>query len=316
LALDLSKLRQEVGQSGPDFTKPSAGGGDFDPPAIGPTRMRLVGYVETGVHTVNRGGQKKTQPRVELTFELSGPKHEPKKLDDGRVIPFRVKVKEMLSTSERANLVKLFNLMNLDGNAKNFLDMLVDKGWRGTISHYKFKTPQGQERVIPQLRGKGTGFQIFPVEFEDPETGELRRADPAPAVSEPMVFLWDYADVSQWDSLNDFVKDTIRKAENFVGSPIYLALAEAGRTDEYAVSERGTAQDAAEEEAEAAEVPTEDKSEALKAALAEVEKQFGKGATKAAPATAKATKPAGGTKATAKPKTAPAADNDDPLAGV
>src|SRR5690606_31873471 len=68
----LSKVRQEVGNTGPDLTKPQTGGGggDYVPPAEGATRLRLTGYVETGIHTKRQGGQSKTKPRVELMFEL------------------------------------------------------------------------------------------------------------------------------------------------------------------------------------------------------------------------------------------------------
>jgi hypothetical protein len=254
----LSKVRQEVGNTGPDLTKPqSGGGGDYAPPDAGPTRLRLVGYIETGIHTNRRGGIAKTKPRVELVFELSGPKHPAKELDDGRKIPHRVRVKEVLSTHEKANLIKLFNLMNVDGDARNFLDLMLEKAWRGTISHYEFNTQSGQKRTIAQLRGKGQGYQIFPVSFEDPESGELRTVSVPPALSEPQVFLWEYATTEQWDSLDKFVKETIKKAENFVGSPIYQALIEAGR-------EADTVPEAAdsEQQAEPDSDDTEDTSEA------------------------------------------------------
>lgn len=293
MALDLSKVRQEVGQTGADLTKPQQGGGDYVPPAEGPTRLRLVGYVETGVHTEGVGPARKTKPRVELTFELSGPKHEAKKLDDGTKIPQRITIREALSTHEKANLIKLFTAMNTDGKAKNFVDMLMEKAWRGTVSHGTSKAG----KVFANLRPKGGGFQISATEFEDPETGELRKVSVPPAISEPSLFLWDYADLDQWDSLRDFQKDKIRKAENFEGSAIYLALAEAGRTDEYALSERG-AKEAAEAEPPAEEEEADDPPPPP---------------PKKAPAKAAAS-PAKGSKAPAKGKVA--TDDSDPLAGL
>lgn len=293
----LSKLRQEAATTAPDLTKPQQGGGTSEPPAIGPTRLRLVSYVETGVHTKISGGQPKTKPRVELGIELSGPKHEPKKLDDGRIIPHRIKIKEVLSTHEKANLIKLFNLMNTDGDAKNFLDLMMEKAWRGMVSHYEF-TANGQKRVIGQLRGKGQGYQIFPVSFEDPESGELRTVSVPPAVSEPMVFLWDYADTEQWDSLDKYTKETIKKAENFMGSPIYNALVEAGREAE-------TVPAALDADAAPADEPeAEDEAPPPAPAPAPAKKTTAKApaAPKAAPKAAAKAKP-------------PAADTD-PLAGL
>lgn len=304
----LSKVRQELGTTGPDLTKPQQGGsgGDYAPPDVGPTRLRLVGYVETGIHTKVSAGIKKTKPRFEALFELSGPKHPPKKLDDGRLIPHRVRVKEVLSTHEKANAIKLFNLLNVDGDAKNFVDLMMVKAWRGTVSHYTFKGTGGKDRTIAQLRGKGQGYQIFPTTFEDPETGETRSVAVEPAISEPMVFLWDYADTEQWDSLDKFTKETIKKAENFVGSPIYTALIEAGR-------EADTVP-AADEETEQAEAAEPDEAQAEEAAPP---------APSPAPAPAPApAKPAA--KAPAKPKAAakapaqanPAAGSADPLQGL
>lgn len=305
----LSKVRQEVGNTGPDLTKPqSGGGGDYTPPDVGPTRLRLVGYVETGIHTKVRAGIPKTKPQVELMFELSGPKHEPKKLEDGRVIPHRIRVKEVLSTHEKANLIKLFNLMNVDGDAKNFLDLMMVKAWRGMVSHYKFKTAGGQDRTIAQLRGKGQGYQIAPTTFEDPESGETRSISVAPALSEPMVFLWDYADVEQWDSLDKYTKETIKEAENFVSSPIYQALIEAGREADTVPDKGGDAEQA---EAEAEE-PETTADEAVSPLVQQAEPRKQAAAQRTA---AKApSKPAAARKPAAKAKPAP--KNEDPLAGL
>lgn len=297
----LSKVRQEVGNTAPDLTKPqTGGGGDYAPPAVGPTRLRLVGYVETGVHSRGVGAQRKTKPRVELVFELSGPKHEPKALEDGRKIPHRIRVKETLSTHEKANLIKLFALMNTDGDARNFLDLMMEKAWRGTVSHYEFTGSNGQKRTIAQLRGKGQSYQIFPVTFEDPESGELRTVSVPPAISEPQVFLWDYATLEQWDSLDKFVKETIKKAENFVGSPIHEALVEAGREDE-------TVPDAGESDPKGDAEEAEEEAKPAAASLTEPAPAK-ETPTKATSKPAKATKPAA--------KASPKADESDPLAGV
>jgi hypothetical protein len=321
LAIDLSKLRQEVDATGSDLTKPSSGGGDFAPPAEGPTRLRLVSYIETGVHKTMFKGAPKVKPRSELTFELSGPKHEPRKLDDGTLIPFRITVKEVVGTTARNGYIKLFNLLNTEGKAKNFLGLLIDGAWRGNVSHYKFKSHDGSDRVVAQLKKDGA-YQISPVSFEDPESGELRTVSVPPAITEPRVFLWDYPDLEQWDSLyidgtrddgtsKNYIQEKIKSAENFVGSPIYNLLIESGRADE-----AEPIQGAADEDEEGDEKPAAQSLETAAPAPAP------------APAKPAAAKPAAAAKApakpaapkakpvAAKPAAKPAAPEGDPLQGL
>lgn len=298
MAFDLKKKREEVAQTGADLTKPQSGGGDFTPPAEGVTRLRMVGYVETGVHT--SGGQyPKTKPRAEIMFELSGPKHEPKKLDDGTVIPFRVTVKEIVGTHAKNGYIKLFNLLNVDGDARNYLDLLLDKAWRGEVSYWKFKKGD-KEVAIAQLK-KGGVYNIKPVVYQDEETGETRQVAVPPALSPLRVFLWDDGDLDQWDTLLEYQKNKIRESEEFVGSPIYNALVEAKRDSELAVVKR--------DGDEPAEEPDEDApAEAPAPAPAPAPKPAAKAPAKA-PAAVKA--PA---KAATKPKAA--APAGDPLQGL
>lgn len=319
MAIDLKKIRGEVAATAPDLTKPSAGGDFADRiPAEGPTRLRLVSYIETGIHTTKWQGAPKRKPRAEIGFELSGPKHEPRKLDDGTVIPYRIAIKETIGTTPRNGYMKLFNILNagFGGGAKNFVDMLMEGAWRGTVSHYKFKGNDGQERVIAQLKSKEAGIQIAATEFSDPETGELRKVSVAPAVSELRLFLWDYPDLEQWDSLKiegtrddgsskNFIQDKIRAAENFVGSPIYNLLIESGRKDE-AIPLKA---DAAEEEDETG-APAGD----AKPAGASLDEGVAPETPAAKPATKAAAKPKAAPKQAAKAQTG--ADNSDPLAGV
>jgi hypothetical protein len=302
MALDLSKIREEADQTGKDLTKPSTGGGDYAPPAEGPTRLRLTGYVEYGVHTTQYQGNPKVKPRSELTFELSGPKHEPRTTDDGTKIPQRVSIKEVVGTHAKNGYIKLFNILNHDGTAKNFLGLLMEKAWRGTITHRKFTGRDGKERVAANLKKDGA-YQIFPVTFEDPESGETRTVSVPPAVGQLRVFLWESPDLDQWDSLLDYQKDLIRSADNFTGSPIYNLLIESGREGELAMSKQdGEQAEAAEDEGDEAG----DKPQALSEPVAEKAPAKAPAAPKAAP------------KAPAKPKAAPAAAKgaSDPLAGL
>lgn len=306
-----------------DLTNPTSGGGggDYVPPAEGPTRTRLVGYIETGIHTTTSTHGEKTKPRVQLIFELSGPKHEPKVLEDGTKIAQKITVKEIKGTHVKNGYIKLFNQLNYNGTAKSYLDLLLEGGgWRATVSHYKFKKGD-KEVVIAQLKNNGA-YTFASPEFEDPETGDLRKVAIPPALSDLRLFRWDKPTLAQWDSI--FVKGDrnpwqtlIRQAENFEGSPIQQLLIEAGRNDEarpLAANETaGTAEEGDEGEEGVAETQQEAKPEPAK----EAPKAAAKPAAKAAPAKApaKAPKTAQETrKPAAKGKVA--TDDSDPLAGV
>lgn len=245
MALDLTKiqaLQQQVADTGTDLNNASSGGGDYVPPAEGAVRVRLVGYVELGVHTTSYKGAAKTKPRCELTFELSGPKHEPKILDDGRKVPHLIRITETIGTHEKNGYIKLFKLLNTDGQAKTFVDLL-GKAWLANITHRKFKRTDGSDGVVANLRPEGGAYTFRPTTYEDPETNEARTVKVAPALTPLRLFLWDYADTDQWDSIfvdgtfddgttKNKVQEKIKSAENFVGSPIYNVLIEAGRSDE------------------------------------------------------------------------------------
>jgi hypothetical protein len=315
MAIDLKKIRADVAEQAPDLTNPNAGGGgDFAPPAEGLTRTRLVGYVEVGVHTTKSIHGAKTKPRSWQFFELSGPKHEPKVLDNGDKLPFRIRTKEIVGTHVKNGYIKLFNQLNHDGTAKNFVDLLMDYAWLAKVSHYKFKRADGKEGVVAQLKTNQV-YSFSPVTFEDPATGDMRTVAVPPALSAPMLFLWDSPDLDQWDSIKidgarddgsskNYIQDEIRKAENFVGSPIYQLLIESGRKDE-AIP---LAADAPQDEDAPAPPGGEDKPEA--SSLTEpAAKPVAKPAAKKAPAKAVAApKP--------EPEPLPPVDDSDPLAGV
>lgn len=323
----LEQLRKELAATGPDLTKQSTGGGDYAPPAIGVTRLRFVEYIELGVHTTKFKGANKTKPRAQFGFELSGPKHQPKVLDDGRVIPIIIRFKEVIGNTPKNGYAKLFKVMSKDTpNAKNFLD-LIGQPYRGKVSHYVFKRQDGSEGTIAQLKKDGA-YQIASTYFEDQESSELRQVKVDEAITDPKVFLWDYAEVEDFDALfidgiyydggsKNKLQDTIRSAENFVGSPIYDALTAAGRYAELAVAPKQQAaeedEDDGDDQPPVQEAPTKAQKAPAEPAAAKVEAPVAP-TEKTAPVPAKAAaKPA------AKAKPAPAAvedDQADPLQGL
>jgi len=245
MAFDISKIKAlaaEAAKTGPDLNKQTAGG-DFKPPAAGQTRLRFTSYIETGVHTT-RSAQwgDKTKGRAHFTFELSGPKHPPKKLEDGRLIPETISFKLATGQHKKNDYSKLFKIMAADyPGVKNFAQLLGE-AFRGEVVHRSYKKRDGSDGVAAELKNEA-GFTIKGVSYEDPETGEARKVKVDEPISPIRVFLWDYADLDQWDSIfidgtfddgntKNKLQEEIKVAENLGGSAIEEALTEAGREAE------------------------------------------------------------------------------------
>lgn len=254
MAIDFKKLGAEVAKTGVDMTKATQGGGDYEPPAAGPVRLRFVAYVELGKQKTKSMGKDVVKERVQLVFELSGPKHPPRELEDGTKVPHRVTITENLSLNEKANFYKLFQRLNYAGKATHIVQLLGN-AYKATILHRTYKGRDGQDRIAVELKGDA-GYTIEAPRFEkvDPETqeptGEFAVLKVDPPISELRCFLWAHADKEQWDSLfiegayeerkddkgnvtaparsKNVFQDTIKRAENFKGSPIYTILAAAG----------------------------------------------------------------------------------------
>jgi hypothetical protein len=247
MALDLNRineLAEEQAAQGQDLNKPQSGGGDYVPPAAGQTRLRFVKYVETGVHsTKGMNNTVKTKPRADIVFELSGPKHPPKVLDDGRKIPHLIVINEVVGGHMKNNYIKLFKAMAAAyPGAKNYAQLL-GKEFLGTVYHREWKRADGSVGVSAELKAKDSGFSIRSTQYEDPESTEIRRIKVDQALTPFALFLWDRPDLDQWDSIyvpgeyddgntKNKVQEKIKAAENFTGSPIYDVLVEAGRADE------------------------------------------------------------------------------------
>lgn len=245
MALNLNKQREAAAQATTNFNETRAGGGDYQPPEAGAARARLIGYIETGVHSSTFKGAKKTKPRAQLLFELSGPKHQPKDGEGDKKIPHRITIYETVGNHEKNGIVKLFKLLKQETGceeANNFVDLLIDKAWRCTVVHVT-KEVDGAKKTRAYLREKDSGYTFKPTAYDDEESGERKQVKVAEAISEPRLFLWNAPDLDQWDSLfidgtnddgsskNRF-QEEIKKAENFVGSPIHTLLIEAGREAE------------------------------------------------------------------------------------
>jgi hypothetical protein len=247
----LQRAIEEAAATGPDMTQAKAGGGDFTPPAAGPVRLRLVSYIELGVHEEEWEGKKRDREKVALQFELSGPKHPPREFE-GRKIPDVITITMSMSLSEKAAFFKLFARLNHTGQYKHFAQLL-GKPFLGTIFHNE--KGEGEKKKTYANLKNADGYTIRPPFVEDFDTGESRPV----AVDEPLTalkcFIWNAGAglKEMWDSLfidgrhddkkddtgkviqegksKNYWQNTIRSAKNFAGSPVAELLFAGGEPD-------------------------------------------------------------------------------------
>lgn len=227
------------------------GGGPRRIPEAGLVRLRFITYIELGKHEDTFKGEVKRKDKVTLQFELSGPKHAPTVMDDGRVMPMIITINENLSLNEKANFFKLFKRMNHTGKHKLFAEML-GKEFLGEVVLVK-KGEGAEAKTYANLRNDG-GYTIRPPYHENLE-GESVKVEVQPALTPVKCFLWDTANPvalkAMWDSLfidgmwddrkddkgniveagrsKNYYQNHIKAALDFAGSPIAdLLFAEGG----------------------------------------------------------------------------------------
>ncbi len=226
-------------------------GGDYVPPAAGSCQLRLVSYLEVGQLEDEWQGVKKYPFEVQVTFELSGKNHEPKKLDDGTLLPHRITLYLSASKhgyqgqlSEKSGLYKLFRRLNWKGTATHMAD-LVGEAFLGRVVH---KTSETAKKVRAYLQDDD-GFTITPPRFVNPVDDTITLVEVAKPVSPLRVFLWNAPEQflkPMWDSLfidgtweaegdkparsKNVIQERIKSAINFKGSPIHSLLEAGGVT--------------------------------------------------------------------------------------
>lgn len=210
-------------------------GGGYTPPEAGFVRLRLVGYYEIGQHIEQHGQAKgKVKPKVKLVFELSGPKHQPKETDGGKV-PLRMTVDMTLSLNEKATFYKLFKGMNHTGKHVHMAQMLGE-AFVGKVEHKKVG-----EKTYANLIDIRAPY-IEQVNVEEGTTTQVP-VNVDPPLSEIKGFIWDHAVPEMWDSIfiegeweekkddkgnvthpaksKNTLQLQIMSAVNFKGCPIY-----------------------------------------------------------------------------------------------
>lgn len=269
--VDFAAIAAKAVEKGVDMTQATkGGGGDYVPPAEGPTRARLVAYIELGKQDDPFQGKPRKREKCLMVFELSGPKHPPVIKDDGTKMPIRITVEEALSLNDKANFFKIFQQLNYAGKAKH-IAQLLGEAYKAHVYHRKYKRRDGTDGVEAELRSKlgGYSFQAprYEIVGEDGPTGEMAVLKVDPAITPIKMFLWDHADMDQWNSLfiegtyeerknekgevikaaksKNVFQNRIKLASNFIGSPIHALLAANGQNIDIPDAEDGKDPDAA-----------------------------------------------------------------------
>lgn len=250
---DVKAAIKKAAKTGPDMNVAQAGGG-YTPPAAGTCGLRFVSYMELGKHKGEWEGKPKITDEVQLVFELSGPKWEPTVLDSGEKVPQRLTVTMAKFLSAKASFFKLFKAMNHEGKA-TIMAELLGESFIGTVYHHKYKRKDGSEAIKVNFKDPNSGALTIRAPFvEDIDTGEVRKRNIPPPLTEIKCFLWDDATKEMWDDIyidgeypekkdektgevthparskNRF-QNRIKEAMNFVGSPIHAALEGAGELE-------------------------------------------------------------------------------------
>ena len=139
----------------------------YTPPALGIARARLVGYFELGTHEEEYEGRTRDREKVDLVFELSGPNHEPRKLDDGTLVPHRITAQETLSLDAKSNFFKLFAAMNVSGRNTHMAHLL---GEAFLVEVFHRKSADGK-KVYATLKGP-LGYNVRGTAIHDPISGK------------------------------------------------------------------------------------------------------------------------------------------------
>lgn len=279
MAIDFKALGTKAVETGVNMTVAQTGG-DYTPPAEGFCLLRFIAYVELGKQKGTFKGVPNVKDKVQLVFELSGPKHPPEERD-GVKYPHRITIEENLSLNEKARFFKLFRTMNYKGEAQHMVQLLGE-AYKGRVIHRKYKRKDGKEGIAVELFDKDAGaFTVAPprsnVVDQDTgmETGEVRVINVPPPISTLKGFVWALADMDQWASLfiegeyperknekgevvaaaksKNVLQNTIKAATNFKGSPIYTLLAANGVALDLTESEQPDRPDEEAEQEAAAE---------------------------------------------------------------
>lgn len=195
---DLAALIAEAANTGPDMRFPMVSNA-YVPPPRGFAGARLVGYFELGKHEEEFEGRKRDREKVDFVFELSGPNYEPRKLDDGTLVPHRITIQETLSLAPDSRFLGLFAAMNAaHGGTATHMVQLLGKPFTVEVFHRKSKDGT---KLYATLKGPG-GYNVKGTTVQNPIDGSVVTLDVAPAITELRAFVWSLANKGMWDSIH------------------------------------------------------------------------------------------------------------------
>jgi hypothetical protein len=206
MGFDVKAAIAQAKKSGPDMTKAQAGGG-FELAPEGFARARFVGYFELGKVAGEWKGKPKMNDKVELVFELSGPKHAARDTDSGKV-PFRVTKKANLSFNENSVFYKLFKDMNWEGKATHMAELLGES-FVCKIKHNVVKGDGGKDFTYVNIEDIARPFGV------NVETGDEYRINVDEPLTPLKLYLWNQATPEMWDSL--FIEGMFEERKNDKG---------------------------------------------------------------------------------------------------
>ncbi len=212
--------------------------------AEGPCNLRLVGYVQRGVHTTESPEfGKKTKPMATLFFEVSGPNHPAVVV--GGALEHEVKTIDFVhdphkSPHEKSTDFKIFKALNWRGGKTNYVS-LIDETFVGVIKHVT--TARGTKFARIALEFKPPTYELVD---ENGPTGKFAQRTVAPANTPIKLFIFNKPTQETWDSLyipgeyearaatadkpampaksKNRIQENIKSAINFPGSAIERML--------------------------------------------------------------------------------------------
>lgn len=259
-----------------DHTKVGASGEGYKPPAEGKVFVRFTQYLELGKSDYEYQGQKKTKDNVRLVFEIPPSEKYPgfEYEEEGvkKVRPQTLTINANKTQGANGGWIQLVNKINHAKDITHVAEAL-GRAFKVEIIHNK-KEVNGKEVVYANIN-RGKEYLIEPAlrEVTD-DDGNIEKlpVNVKEPISPILCFLWDYADMEQWNSLyipgqyeeqkdekgevtrparsKNVIQERIKQAKNFIGSPIYNLLeAEGQELDVGAVENARAAADSTESQA-------------------------------------------------------------------
>lgn len=185
------------------------GGNDLGDPRLGQHYARLVGFAYIGVHdrAAYKGTPKDPCGQGLLTFELTDDFVE----IDGKTLPRWVTKRVNTFNTSNASIVKIYNALDPAGTYGGDFGALV----QATIPcmvNIEQKTDQHKNPIEGTKIGSIGGL---------PAAGPDGQPIVLPAAANPiMIFDFDSPTLEAWSSLKNWMRNTIKEANNFPGSAV------------------------------------------------------------------------------------------------